>query len=378
MGYSICLSMIVKNEAHVIKRCLASVLPFIDSWAICDTGSTDGTQEIIREYLKDLPGELIERPWVDFSTNRNQALELACKYGDYALVMDADTVLEAEEGFRWNKLGELGALGYYIKIIYGVTHYWRTSLVKLDFRAFSGRSWRYEGVLHECLIHPSGFTPESLPGIQIKVYHDGARSQCTAKEKFDRDVEVLQKALEIEPTNARYMFYLAQSYRDAGRSIEAIDTYHKRVAMGGWPKEVYFSLLQIASLKEHVGQPQPEVIYAYMRAFNYDPTRAEAPCGLARYLRIHGYHVNARLYAEAAVAIKSTDDILFIDSTVYEWRAKDELSIAEYYCGNYVKSFLLCSDLLLDDLLPETERERVERNKQFAFEKGLDSDKQKE
>lgn len=364
MPYSICLSMIVKNEAHVIERCLALVKPFIHSWAICDTGSTDGTQEIIREYLKDLPGELIEREWVDFSTNRNQALELANKYGDYALVMDADTVLESEPWVAkpgWSDLG--GALGYYLKIIYGVTHYWRPSLIKLN------AGWRYEGVLHEALVHPSGYTPQYLSGFQIKVYYDGARSQCTAKEKFGRDVEVLKKALEKEPDNARYVFYLAQSYRDMGETHEAIHTYHRRVAMGGWPKEVYFSLLQIAALGEHVGNLLSEVVYDYMTAFNFDPTRAEAPCGLARLLRLQKNWVNARLYAEAAAAIKSTNDILFIDSTVYEWRAKDELAIAEYYCGNYSRSAWLCRELLKSGLLPETERPRVERNRQYAVDK---------
>ena len=45
------LNMIVKNEAHVILRCLASVKPWIDSWCIVDTGSSDGTQEIIQNYL---------------------------------------------------------------------------------------------------------------------------------------------------------------------------------------------------------------------------------------------------------------------------------------------------------------------------------------
>jgi Glycosyl transferase family 2. len=78
---TVCLNMIVKNEIHVIRRCLSAVKEFIDYWVIVDTGSTDGTQEAIREFMKDSPGELHERPWCNFAHNRNEALDLARKRG---------------------------------------------------------------------------------------------------------------------------------------------------------------------------------------------------------------------------------------------------------------------------------------------------------
>src|SRR6516164_2358534 len=90
----ICLSMIVKNEAPVIRRCLASVLPLIDYWIIVDTGSKDGTQNIIRDFMRSIPGELHERVWVNFAHNRTQSLELAKPHGDFILIIDADDVLE--------------------------------------------------------------------------------------------------------------------------------------------------------------------------------------------------------------------------------------------------------------------------------------------
>ena len=88
-GQTVCLNMIVKDEAHIINRCLTSVLPLIDSWLIVDTGSTDGTQTVIREFLSELPGELVKRPWLNFAHNRTEALEFACSNADYLLIMDA-------------------------------------------------------------------------------------------------------------------------------------------------------------------------------------------------------------------------------------------------------------------------------------------------
>src|SRR5215471_3825198 len=96
---TLCLNMIVKNEAPVIARCLASVRPIIDYWVIVDTGSTDRTQEAIRTLMGDLPGQLHERPWRDFGHNRTEALELAQPHGEYMLWIDADDALEFELEF---------------------------------------------------------------------------------------------------------------------------------------------------------------------------------------------------------------------------------------------------------------------------------------
>lgn len=46
----------------------------IDYWIISDIGSTDGTQKIIRNVMKGIPGELCEDVWADFATNRNMVL----------------------------------------------------------------------------------------------------------------------------------------------------------------------------------------------------------------------------------------------------------------------------------------------------------------
>ena len=51
---TICLNMIVKNETQIIQRLLESVLPIIDCYLICDTGSTDNTIELIDNFVRSL------------------------------------------------------------------------------------------------------------------------------------------------------------------------------------------------------------------------------------------------------------------------------------------------------------------------------------
>src|ERR1700739_2942811 len=93
--------MIVKNEADVVAETLDSVAPYISSWVIVDTGSTDGTQDLIRKHMARLgiPGELHERPWHNFGHNRTEALTLAQGHGDYIWVIDADDIIVGTPDF---------------------------------------------------------------------------------------------------------------------------------------------------------------------------------------------------------------------------------------------------------------------------------------
>jgi hypothetical protein len=97
---TICLKMVVKNENNVLRCCLESVLSITDTWIIVDTGSKDGTQKTIKEFLEKIPSELHERPWVNFGYNRQEALLLAKDKADYILFMDADDKLVFSENFK--------------------------------------------------------------------------------------------------------------------------------------------------------------------------------------------------------------------------------------------------------------------------------------
>jgi glycosyltransferase involved in cell wall biosynthesis len=355
----ICLNMIVKNEAHIIQRCLDSALPWIDSWIIVDTGSTDGTQEFVRRHLARVPGELHERPWQNFGKNRTEALELARPTADYLLFLDADDVLTVADG---TPRPELGAGGHYMRVEVGAsTSFSRVNLVSTRL------PWRWEGAVHEVVTCPEPHQIEHLEGWTIRSLADSARNRDPAG-KFLRDAAMLEAAVAEDPTHTRNVFYLAQSYRDAGELERAIEWYERRITLGGWEEEVWYSRFQIAVLHERRGNWQM-ALPGYLAAFQYRPARLEPLCELARHYRVAGEHALAHLFAAAALDRPAPNDILFLDDSVYAWRALDEYAISAYWVGKYEESLRANERLLDEGKLPAAERARIEKNRAFCVGK---------
>jgi glycosyltransferase involved in cell wall biosynthesis len=352
------LCMIVKNESKVISRCLESVKALVTTWVVVDTGSTDGTQALVRETMAGIVGELHERPWRDFASNRNEAVELASTFGDYLLVIDADDTLEYAADFRLPKLTEDA---YQILVRYNTTSYYRTHI--FNWR----RGYRYEGVVHEVLTSKTAMPEVRLEGLVYRIRVEGARS--SDPEKYRNDARILEKALEGEPTNARHAFYLAQSWRDAGELEKARECYQACTTKGGWAEEVFYSYFELAKLSERLRAPEAEVIAAYLKAYEVRPARAEPLCNLARYLRERDRIVAAYPFALAAAEIPRPGDRLFLDESVYAWRALDELAVSAYWVGHYRTALEATKKILLSPLLPEADRPRIEANQEHCKRK---------
>ena len=353
----ICLNMIVRNEAHIIHELIASVAAHVDSWVIVDTGSTDGTQDLIRRLMAErgIPGELFERPWRNFGSNRTEALELAQGRGDYVWVMDADDTVTGTIDFSG-----LTADGYSVRIRDGAL-YWRLQLFR------DGVPWRYQGVLHEVAVCDVPHTEAQLEGdYHIHSRRLGARNSDPTK--YARDAEILQAQVDRKPDDARSVFYLAQSYRDAGDFARARTWYERRAAMGGWDEEVYCSLYQAANAMERLGEPWPAVQDAYLRAWNERPTRAEPLHAIACHYRMAKQYSLGHLFARMASEIPlPAADRLFVHADVYAWRAVDEQAVCGSWLGRWAETFDLCQGLLARDDIPAEDRARIAANRDLAL-----------
>lgn len=358
--------MIVKNESHIILETLASVKPYIDYWVICDTGSTDNTPVLIEGFFRDagIPGELHRVVWKNFGFNRTQVFELAKNKGDYLWVIDADDYLVGNLDF-----GGLNADAYRLKYVLGDITYYRDQLFRGDL------AWEYKGVLHE---YPHCPAKEQLNKVvlngdyYIQARTVGARSKLDPKEKYLGDARLLENALLEEQDSgliARYLFYLAQSYRDAGEHEKAIKRYWDRVAAGGWVEEVWYSLYQIGRLNEQLNQADQAKI-AYLQAFEYRPSRAESLYSLGKLCNVRREFAQAHLFLEQAANIPYTDDILFVSKTVYDYEIDFERSICAYWIGDYRQSVALCDKLIaMKAEIHPAIYEQTLKNREFGLSK---------
>lgn len=297
---TVCLTMIVRDEAETVARAIASAAPSCTYALICDTGSTDGTQKIVCDTLDelDLMGHVEDHAWVDFGTNRTRALEAAQGYADHLLMLDADDLIAGELGDLSDVvMGEL-------ECHQGTIRYWRPHV----FRA--GLPWRYEGVTHEyaTIDHPVSHTR-----IETARYIVGEPDGG----KFPRDIRLLEARLAEHPDDTRAVFYLAQSYYDAGDHASAELYYRRRAGMSAWDEEVFYSLHRMGICAEYLRRSREEVEAAYLRAWRSRPTRAEPLRELARFWFACGRTDAALLAARHANTLERPDDVLFVDAAAY-------------------------------------------------------------
>jgi tetratricopeptide (TPR) repeat protein len=324
---TLCLNMIVKNESKIIARLLDSVVPIIDCYCICDTGSTDDTVKIIKEYFynKSLPGKVVTEPFKNFCHNRNFALQSCLGMSDYVLLIDADMVLKITN-FDKNMLNN--ADSFHILQGNDNFYYQNIRIVK------NNGLYSYSGVTHEYINTPSNSSVHSFDKKDLFILDlgDGGSKQ----NKFERDVALLLGGLKEEPDNVRYHFYLANSYHDSGNFNDAIKFYKKRIELGGWQQEVWYSYYRIGLCYKNMGK-MSDAICAWMEGYNYYSERLEGLYEIIKHYRDTSKHKLCSLFYNIAKEILNKkikrDNYLFLHNDVYTCKLYYEYTIFSSYLG---------------------------------------------
>lgn len=358
---TLCLNMIVKNEAKIIVRALNSVVKYIDYWVICDTGSTDGTQDIITNFFKErnVDGKLCNHKWQNFGYNRTLALSEASSKADYILLMDADMEMIVYNPF----FKELLKYDIY-NVLQGIDFvYYNTRIIKGNLDA------KYVGVTHEFIKIESTDAAHILNDIKFVEYCDGGNRP----EKYTRDVQLLTEGVQIETDNiikSRYMFYLGQSHFDLKNYESAIVWYEKRVECGGWHEEIFYSLCKIGLCKKNLIKSKYEIVNAFMAAYNFHKKRYESIYELMLYLREQCLLNESLTYMTIALSVVyPSDDVLFVHKDIYDYKLYDEIALCAYYNNNFILSYALWKRISNEKKYPNYEETRISKNLNFSKEK---------
>lgn len=248
--HPISLCMIVKNEEKVLRSCLESVRPHVAEICIVDTGSSDRTMDIAREFtdivIQDLSFNDEDGKIARFDAARQRSLDLASH--DWVLWLDADDVLVGGENLA-RLTDHSSPIQYLFDYEYSHDHHGNV-LLRLDRERLSypRRKLRWTGPVHEILT-PIG------PSAQIRV--DDIRVVHRRQEKGHisdpgRNLRILER--EVLGNTPRSLFYLAREYRDAGRNEEAIRFFRLYLQLSGWGEEKYSACCDLAELLLQSGE----------------------------------------------------------------------------------------------------------------------------
>lgn len=357
------LIMIVKNESFIIKRCLDSIKEYIDYIVISDTGSTDNTVNIIKQYLLDnfIKGKVYEDQWINFGFNRTKSLTNAQQWLDeekiekltnYFITIDADMII------KFNNFKKSDLISYDSLKIYQYNNFIKYDNVRI-FK--SNLPFKSIGVTHE---YWSCVTPHKQGKIESIIIEDKGDGGCKTN-KFERDIKFLIQGIEDEPDNQRYYFYLAESYGNIGDFENAIKWYKKRIEKGGWVEELFISHKKIGELYMSKND-QANAIYHWILGYELLPQRSETLYKICNYYRNIGKNNASMLYLKQGIKIKYPNHLsLFLEYPVYHYKFIEELSIIGYYTNYKKEGMLACQYLLFNDNISDLLRNRTRLNSIF-------------
>lgn len=320
------IGMMVKNESKYLRKCLESLKPIRDAieseLIIIDTGSTDNTVEIAKEFTD----KVYFHQWnSDFSEMRNMTIKYCT--GEWVLVIDGDEVISDANGilqfFYSDELNKYNTASVSVKNFTSID----------DFAVFTAprifrkdQDFRFEGAVHN---QPVWKNPMIKLNSEILHYGYINNDKELMEKKFLRTSEILKKELEKNPKNIYYIYQLAVSYSMHGDNYEAFETIEKAY---------YLIKLKKNDLQKYM---YVSIFLAKMYLQNGRFREVEATCLEAT--KKQGFYIDLYYYlAKAQFSIYKNKEAI----TAYNiyltklddfnnFRVADDLSIINYTIGSH-------------------------------------------
>src|SRR5215469_11064466 len=254
-------AMIVRDNQDTLPRALASVRPHVNELVILDTGSTDATVDIALQSADCVASS----PWNDhFGQMRQRALDMLST--DWAIWLDSDDELMDGES-----LGQLAAdapdqLGAYLmQYVLEQDAQGQPGMQMWRERLFRRERYRWTGRIHEVL-EPRGegaYMRASSPWVLHHGHGDGTASMA-------RNIRLLRMAVDEEPNNDRYLFYLGRDLVVSGAYAEGREYLLRYLPLSKWADEA-FTACQFIGCTHRYEKDYEAAYRADLRSLEYRP-----------------------------------------------------------------------------------------------------------
>jgi hypothetical protein len=360
------LNFICKDESHVIETMLNSAKDVVDLIVANDTGSTDGTQQIIKNFGEKhgIPTYVFERPFDDFEKSRNHAMQ---KLRDvvnelgwdpnkvHGFWFDCDEQLITEPGFKKEQFTkDLYMINTYI----GNMKYTRNTFFKVS------KPFRWYGPVHEFIVcDEQNITSGLAENIKVDVKMTGNSWQSDISKKYISHAHKLETYIADNREDPRWIFYTAQSYHDSAsmkdnkdeneeRLRRSLRYYRERVSRAdGYPEEIFYSQYRIGTIMRILEDPWNLTHQELLKAYSIDPLRAESiKVIIDYYLQMNEWHM-AYMYTKFAkmnfhMKNPYPQRLLFVDEATYVWKIAEAHSAACFYTGRMDEARSSYQDIL--------------------------------
>jgi len=336
--------MMVKNEQKRLHVTLDSVIGHVDSLVVFDTGSTDNTVQILKNFSAkhNIPLRLKEGEFENFSASRNVSLDFADTFEDIDYLVLLDTNDELRGGDELRKF----CMGYKDKPNTGFLlcqewwsgkydKYYNVRLIKAN------QGWRYRGKVHEWMkntrfeddeaAQKEGDVVVRVPADTV-LYQDRTQDDDKSGKRFARDKILLLEDHKENPEEPRTVFYLAQTCSCLQDIADSFYFYKLRTTLEGFWEERFHAFYRCGELTEKLKHPWEESFKWYMKAFEHSP-RAEPLIKIAEHYKDKNWLLSYT-FADLACKLKYPDHcILFVDKHAYDYIRWHVLGIAGWYSG---------------------------------------------
>jgi len=335
----IILNLMIKNESSIIERCINAVSEHVDGFSILDTGSTDNTIDVCTQVLKSTgkPFLISVEPFKNFGYNRTKSFECSVNFCNqfgwnkdktYAMLIDADMVIKPSDEFKTFK-NTMTANGYQAIQKNGNITYYNTRFLKISY------DWKCLGATHE---YWSGNSVDKMDSSIF--YIDDINDGGCKSDKAERDIRLLNEDINENKNVDRSHFYLAQTYKGIGNFSLAIEHYEKRIQLGGWYEEIWYSYYQIGKCYLDLKDYNNMELWLN-KAYDNNNHRSEPLYVLTKYFRENSQHYKSYHYYLKGVNIPfPKDEILFIEHDIYNGLFEYESTIISYYINKTKKESL--------------------------------------